>query len=316
MKAGWIAGVTRGRLLLSRAVGAEHARTIAGCASLQEAQAALAGSAYGQRVSAGLPLHAAERAIGDTLLWHLRILAGWLPMAGAGLVRALAGWFELANVDARLAALAGGVREPPPFELGGLATAWQAIERAAGTEEMADAVARSAWGDPGGRSAPALALGLRVAWARRVQTAAPEATDWVAGAGALLLARATLMGEARQRQAADLDAERQLSRLPGIGERSAGARSLQELHDALSVHAAWALAGAREPEDLWRAELGWWRRVEGDAQALLRRGSDEATVLAVVALLAADAQRTARALRVAATGGAAAEIGGLLDGGY
>ena len=55
--------------------------------------------------------------------------------------------------------------------------------------------------------------------------------------------------------------------------------------------------------------------MEGDAQALLRRGSDEATVLAVVALLAADAQRTARALRVAATGGAAAEIGGLLDGG-
>ena len=50
------------------------------------------------------------------------------------------------------------------------------------------------------------------------------------------------------------------------------------------------------------AELGWWDRVEDDAHALLRRIDDEAVVLAAVALLAVDAQRTVRALESAARG--------------
>lgn len=306
MRAGWVAGVTRARLLLSRVIGADHARAVAGCRSLAEGVGVLAGSAYGERVQAGVDLVAAERGVAETLLWHLRILAGWLPAGGAGLVRALAAWFELVNIDARLAALVSDGREPSPFALGGLATAWARIEPVRTVEELADVVAGSAWGDPGGRSPAELTLGLRVAWARRVQEAAPEAGEWVAGAGALLVARELLVAGSRARAA-------QLQRLPGIGERAVGAGSLEELQTALPAHAAWALAGVSDASELWRAELGWWGRAERDAPALLRTRGDEAVVLAAVALLAIDAQRTVRALRAAAYGGSP-ELVELVDG--
>jgi hypothetical protein len=306
VKPGWTAGVTRGRLLLSRAIGAEHARTVGGGRSLSDAVSALAGSAYGERVGPEDDLAAAQRGVAETLLWHLRILAGWLPPAGAGLVRCLAAWFELQNIDARLAALAGDGREPSPFELGGLGTAWPMVEAARSIEEVADAVAGSAWGRMAGAAPAELTIGLRVEWARRVHGAAPEAAGWVAGAGALLMARELLVGGGRARMA-------RLPQLPGVGEQALGAGSLPVLRAALSREAAWALAGVGDPSELWRAELAWWGQVERDAPALLRTWSDESVVLAVVALLAADAQRTARALAAAAQGGDP-QLAELIDG--
>lgn len=296
MRPGWVAGVTRARLLLSRAIGAQHARTVAGSRSLGEGLAALTGSAYGERVHAGEGLASAERAVAETLLWHLRILAGWLPAAGAGLVRALAGGLELQNIDARLAALASDGHEPAPLTLGGLATAWPGIEPARSLDEVVDAVAASAWGHMPASSPAELALGLRVAWAHRVLQAAPGAADWVAGAGALLVARERLL-------AGDSGHAEQLGRLPGIGERALGADSLRELRAALPAGASWALAGVNAPAELWRAELEWWSRVERDAQSMLRGGNDEEVVLGAVALLALDARRTIWALESAAHGG-------------
>lgn len=293
MKPGWTAGVTRARLLLSRRIGPGLASTVAGSPSLADGLAALAGSAYGERVRAGQDLAAAERGVAGTLLWHLRILAGWLPAAGAALVRALAGWFELANIDARLAALAGDGREPAPFALGTLATAWGAAEQARTIEELADAVAGSAWTLPRAHSPAELAISLRVAWARRVAESAPEATDWVAGAGALLAARELLV--ARSSEHAE-----QLRRYPGIDDRALSLTTLAAFRDALGARAGWALGTITEPDELWRAELAWWDRVEEDSNLLLRRSDDESVVLAAVALLAVDAQRTARALRSAA----------------
>ena len=293
MKPAWTAGVTRARLLLSRRIGAELAATVAGSPSLADGLAALAGSAYGERVRAGQDLAAAERGVADTLLWHLRILAGWLPAAGAALVRALAGWFELANIDARLAALASDAHEPEPFALGALATAWPAAEQARTIEELADAVAESAWAPYSAHSAAELALGLRVAWARRVAESAPEATDWVAGAGALLAARELLVSRSSEHA-------EQLRRWPGIDDRALSLNTLAAFRDALGARAGWALGTITEPDQLWRAELAWWDRVEEDSRLLLRRSDDEAVVLAAVALLAADAERTARALRAAA----------------
>jgi hypothetical protein len=295
LKPGWIGGVTRARLLLSRAIGPEHASEVADSRSLGEGVAALAGSAYGERVQPGQDLATAQRGVAETLLWHLRILAGWLPPAGAALVRALAGWFELMNIDARLAALAGGGREPPPFVLGTLATAWTDGDHARTVEELASAVAASVWRMPAVSSPVELALGLRVAWARRVRDSAPEAADWVAGAGALLVARELLVARTPEHSA-------QLLLYPGIDHRVLAANTLLELQAALGPHAGWALSGIGEPTELWRAELGWWDRVEDDARAMLRRIDDEAVVLAAVALLAADAQRTARALEAAARG--------------
>jgi hypothetical protein len=201
VKPGWTAGMTRGRLLLGRTIGPDQARDVASRRSLAEAVGALAGSAYGERVRAGVELVVAERAVAETLLWQLRILAGWLPAVGASLVRALAAWFELANIDARIAALADDGREPSPFELRG----------------------------------------------------------------------------------------------------------------ALPRQAALALAGLRDPSELWHAELRWWVRVEREARAMLRAQRDEAVVLAAVALLAADARRAVRALDAAAHGGSP-ELVELVDG--
>jgi len=294
VKPAWTAGVTRARLLLSRCIGPELASTVAGSPSLADGLAALAGSAYGERVRAGQDLTAAERGVADTLLWHLRILAGWLPAAGAALVRALAGWFELVNIDARLAALAGDGREPAPFALGPLATAWGAAEHARTIEALTDAVAGSGWALPRPHSPAELAMGLRVAWGRRVAEAAPEAADWVAGAGALLAARELLVARSSERA-------EQLRRYPGIDDRALSSVStLAALRDALGARAGWALGTITEPDELWGAELAWWDRVEEDSRLLLRRSDDEGVVLAAVALLAVDAQRTARALRSAA----------------
>jgi hypothetical protein len=290
---GWTAGVTRARLLLGRGIGPEHANAVANSSSLAQGLAALAGSAYGERVRAGQDLATAQRAVAATLLWHLRILAGWLPASGAALVRALAAWFELANIDARLAALASDGHEPEPFVLGTLATAWGATERAQTVEAVADSVASSAWGALRGRSAADLALGLRVAWGRRVYEAAPAAADWVAGAGALLVARELLLAGSSEHAT-------QLQPYPGIDRRALDAKTLPALRTALGPRAAWSLSGIGEPAELWRAELRWWDRVQDDARTLLRRIDDEAVVLAAVALLAADAQRAARALQSAA----------------
>ena len=295
MKPAWTAGVTRARLLLSRRIGPELAQTVAGSRSLADGLAALAGSAYGERVRAGQDLTTAERGVADTLLWHLRILAGWLPAAGAALVRALAGWFEVANIDARLAALAGDGREPAPFVLGTLATAWGAAEQARTIEEVADAISDSAWALPRARSSSELAIGLRVAWARRVAESAPEAADWVAGAGALLAARELLVTHSSEHA-------EQLRRFPGVDDRALSLGTLAAFRDAVGARAGWSLATIAEPDELWRAELEWWDRVAADSRVLLRRSDDEAVVLAAVALLAVDAQQTARALRSAAQG--------------
>jgi hypothetical protein len=117
----------------------------------------------------------------------------------------------------------------------------------------------------------------------------------VAGAGALLVARELLVDRSGRHIA-------QLLLYPGIDQRVLAANTLPELRDALNPAARWALSDIAEPAELWRAELGWWDRVEDDAHALLRRIDDEAVVLAAVALLGVDAQRTARALASAARG--------------
>ena len=293
MKPAWTAGVTRARLLLSRRIGPELASSVAASPSLADGLAALAGSAYGERVRAGQDLTAAERGVADTLLWHLRILAGWLPAAGAALVRALAGWFELANIDAHLAALAGDGREPEPFALGTLSTVWGAAGQARTIDDVADAVAGSAWAVPGAHSPTELAIGLRVAWARRIDESAPEARAWVAGAGALLAARELLVAH-------NSEHAEQLRQLPGIDDHALSAGTLAALRDALDARGGWALGTITEPDELWKAELAWWERVEDDSRLLLGRSDDEPVVLAAVALLAVDAQRTARALRAAA----------------
>ena len=68
----------------------------------------------------------------------------------------------------------------------------------------------------------------------------------------------------------------------------------------------WTLEGIDGVGDLWRAEAGWWQRVEHDGFALLRGSSfDQRPVVGALAVLAVDAWRTRAALEAAARGGAA-----------
>jgi hypothetical protein len=293
---GWVAGSVRARSLLSRRIGREQARAVAGSASLEDALGALSGSAYGRFVRPGMGLARAQRAAAETVLWHIRVLAGWAPPGAQDAIRALAAWFELANIEDRLAFLAGG--EPTtPFTLGGLATAWPRLAEARTVAEVRDVLAGSPWGDPGGREPADVRLGLRLAWGRRVLQSVPDAGDWAAGAVALLVARELFLAG---RSADDLATHRP----PGIGLHWAEAGSLRTLREALPAQSAWALGAVEEPADLWRAEVAWWRRVEQDAESLVHAPlMGEPMVIGSVVGLGVDAWRTAAALESAARGG-------------
>jgi hypothetical protein len=282
--------------MLARRVGRAQARRLAAASAPADALAELAASAYGRFVRPGMDVARAQRAIAETALWHIRVLAGWAPPGGIEPIRALAAWFELANVEDHLAYLAGG-DAPAPFALGGLATAWDRVAQTRTTGEALAALAASPWGDPGRGELRDVGLSLRLAWARRVLQSVDEAGAWVPGAVALLVARELFIAG----RAAD---ELRARRPPGIGSAWPQADSLRDLRDALPAGAAWALDGVREPGELWSAEAAWRRRVEDDAEVLAHTGlMGGPWAVAAVVLLGMDAWRCAGALEIAARGG-------------
>lgn len=141
---------------------------------------------------------------------------------------------------------------------------------------------------------------VRLAWARRALDTLPATAPWVLGAVALMLARDLATGEGPQGA---------VSRLPELGRGVAEVADIPQLARRLSPRAAWALAGVVDADGLWIAEARWWRRVEGDAQALLARGADGVSVLtAAAALVAVDARRVSAALTAAARGESVAAL--------
>jgi hypothetical protein len=277
MSGGWVAGSVRARAMLRRCIGADAARELAACGSLPEALQELAATPYGCGRLPGLTLSAAQHRVAEAILWDLRVLAGWLPGDGVRLLRALAGWFELANVQELLQAMAGRPADAE-FALGALATAWPRLRQAASPAGLRAVLAASAWGDPGGETAEAVLQGMRSRWAARVAAAGEPTQSWAAGAQALLLA----------------------------GPRAV---TLDELGHELPARARWVFAGIGSPDDLWRAEAAWWARVERDGFRLLRiSGLDSGTVLGAVAVMAADAWRVRAALEIAARGGGELEV--------
>jgi len=298
---GWVACSVRARHMLARRLGRERAREIAASPSLEAALAGLGGSAYGARRRPGMDLVEAQRAVADTALWHLRVLAGWAPAAGVASIRALAAWFELANIDERLLFLAGG--EPTtPFELGALATAWPEIAEARTPAEARARLAASAWGDPHSDHPAEVRLALRLAWARRVEDSVDDAHDLAAGGAALTLARELLLGGRSPASLAGLQPA-------GLGHRWQQAGSVGALRDSLPAHASWVLDGIGEPSELWRAEAAWWRRADDVAEELVHAPlMGEPMVVGSVIALGVDAWRVAAALEVAARGGAAGPL--------
>ena len=299
MSAGWVAGSVRGRLLLGRRLGRGPAFDLAQAGGPGEALSLVAASPYGRDGDLPEDVAAAQRAIADTLLLHLRLLAGWLPPAGVGVIRALAGWFEVVNIEDRLAYLLG--HEPAhPFELGSLSVSWPALSRAQTPGDLRAGLAVTSWGDPGSEEPEDVHVSLRTAWARRVLAEVPEARSWAGGALALLVAHALAAGRTLRPE----------KLTPLLGEAWAEARTLTALAASLPRSAAWVLAGCAEPDDLWRAEAAWWERVERDAEELARgQREGRGAVVGVVALLAVDARRASLAVGAAVRGGA------VLDGG-
>jgi hypothetical protein len=295
----WTAVAVRARGLAARRLGRAGAQNLARARSLDEALHMLSHTPYGRDVRIGMDLASAERALAETLLWHLRVLAGWAPSRGLDRVRLLAAGFEIANVVGLLARLEGRAAAPP-YALGALATSWGTISRATSADEVRRALVTSAWGDPGGSDLPWIAAAMKAAWVRRVSFGVPEAQGWAKMFAALLAARLLAWGQAFRSEAVSHNLRLVLG---GKWERVG---SVEAMAANLPTSAAQVLFEVRDGNDLWRAEARAWTLIE--AQALrMQAGWRPApgAVVAVAALLAADAWRTRAALQVAAHGGRA-----------
>ncbi|MCK2218321.1 V-type ATPase subunit [Actinomadura sp. ATCC 31491] len=291
MSGAWVAGATRARALVRRRLGEAGARRLARAESFEAAVATLSTGPYGHDVRPGLDPAQAQHAVAATLLWHTRVLAGWVPRQGADVLRLLARWFEIANVDALL----GGAEAP--FDLGALGTSWSRLSRAATPQALRAALASSAWGDPGGDGPRDVQLGMRLSWAARVADTLDPAAPWAAGAAALLVARERFL----ERRELNPQASARAAGLLGAG--AAAAPSLQDLAAGLPVAASWALEGLDGPDELWRGEVRCWQRIDRDGRALLAgSGFRLEPVVGALAVLAADAWRTRAALARLARG--------------
>ena len=307
MSTSWVAGVVRAKALARRRVGAAGARGIAAKAGLADAVDALAGTPYGHDVHLGQTLEQAQHGAAATLLWNMRVLAGWLPRPGADVVRLLAAGFELANVDEHLADLDGDP-SGPTYALGTLDTAWARMSATTTVDGAATVLATSAWRlrDVGTRHD--LVLGLRLAWADAVVAGVPQAAPWARAAAALVVLREVLL----QQRPLRASLERRAGYVLGpafVAALASRSPELEALRRTLPGDAAWLLDGVDDVAGLWRAEVGWWQRVERDGFGLLRGSSyDQRPVVGAAAVLGVDAWRVRAALEAAARGGSGAHL--------
>jgi hypothetical protein len=283
--------------MTSRRLGTEGTTRLARLGSLSDAVELLATSTYGQEVRPGQSLGEAQHAVLDTMVWNLRVLAGWAPREGVGILRAMTAGLEVANTLHHREALATG-QVAAAYRLGGLGTAWSRVASTSDVAELRRVLSASPWGDPGGDSARTVGLSMQAVAADRLVTVVPEAEAWAAGAVALLVARELESGQGPLPEGCRVAAARV------VGWPAVTATGLDELVAALPRSARWALATVDRAEDLWRAEAHWWRRMDHDARAMVARSMPGREVLVGAAgLLAADAWRIRGALELAARGG-------------
>ncbi len=296
MSGAWVAGGVRARSIARHRLGARGVREVASSATLNAALGQLMSSPYARDIRIDHSLPEAQRAIATTTLWHLRVLAGWLPGEGADIVRAMAGYWEIANVSMVLAALES---ESPAalFDMGTLSGTGRRLGAARRRQDVRAALAHSPWGDPGSDDGAEIVSWLRMRWAERLARSVPGTSRWASGLLAILVARELFVA----------------GRHPGpkawptsrLGKGWSRATSIRDLATRLPRDARWSLEGIDDPADLWRAEAKWWGAVEGAALERLARfrpGQPE-DVVACIALLGVDAWRTRAALAFAARGG-------------
>jgi hypothetical protein len=304
MSAAWVAASVRARSMARRQVGAAGSRRVAAQDSLAEALLLLADTPYADRLAQTADLGVAQRATSDTVLWQLRVLAGWMPARGTRLARAAAGSFERDNIVALALRLDGGDGAGcDPFDLGALATSWPRLRTAASAEELAESLRRSPWGGTGQGGTAALRDVLTLVWLRRLAAVAPQAQSWAGAACVLTVTRIVLV-----ERASPSPRILQLVR-PVLGRTWETARDLAELRAALPSSVRPVLRGIEAPEELWRAEAGMRAAVEADGLRLLGRPRPgPEVVLGAIAVLAMDAWRVRAALAAAAAGAGSSEV--------
>ncbi|MEY9951613.1 hypothetical protein [Leifsonia sp. EB34] len=299
MSLSWTAGNVRARGLVRGRAGSAVLRQCAQAAALPDALALLGGSAYASRLAPTMDLVAAQRAIADTLLWQIRVLAGWLPPGGTRIAVAAAAVFERANILARARLLADGGHEPAsPFELGTLGTAWPTIRATTSLADLHSALRASPWGDAAAaQSTTALDDLLSASLLRRIAACAPLARDWCVVACTLIATRVSLL----ERAGPDQTFRRLVA--PLIGDRWSATNSLAALRDAAPRPARTILAGIDRPEELWRGQVALAALVDAQARRSLTGGDHQAdSVVAALAILFVDAWRARAALAACESG--------------
>ena len=309
MNADWVAASVRARALARRRVGAGECLALAALPTLADAIARLDDSAYAERLAGVTSLRAAQRATWESVLWQLRVLAGWLPAGATQLLRAVAARYELDNIVALARRLGGDDSAPDPFDLGALATAWPDLRLASSPGELSAALRRSPWGDPGDQPGTAsvgmqnLRDTLTVVWLRRLASAAPAARIDAATACALIVARIRLVDRAEPSTRVRLLAR------PLLGTGWEAATTLTDLQQALPPALRSVFSGVSGSDQLWQAEAALRAQVGADGARLVRGAlPSPQVVLGAVALLATDAWRVDAALAAASAGLGRSEV--------
>lgn len=292
MIADWVAASVRARGMAQSRVGRGGCDRVAASQDFDTAVALLAGSVYGGRLAGVTTLGEAQRAVNTTILWRLRVLAGWMPASGTQLLTAAAAGFEVDNIVALAQRLHGRKDANAPYDLGALATAWPTVRTATSLADLWTALRESRWGDVGALADPdPLADILTAAWLQRLMVAAPPVQPWAMTAFVLIAARTLFVDHAEP--AARFA---QIVR-PSIAEAWRSTHDLTTFSAALPRSARAVIGDNQSPAQLWRAEMRLVTRVEDDGARLLRSSLPGADViLGAVALLAVDAWRVRAAL--------------------
>jgi hypothetical protein len=277
MSGGWIAGDVRARGLAAADV-LDIADRVAATPDLVSACTLLGQTKWGHRIGEARTVGAAQRMVFDALLWQMRILAGWLPSEGVEAVRCCLLWFEIRNIEDRLAYF-GGAPAEAPYDLGRLGIISKALAGTSSPSDIRQLMRASAWGDASGDDVYAIRMALRRAWYRRVRAASPELRTWADAAAWLFASRERLA-------------------------RRTGGTALAATPPSLPSTWSWATTVSWSEQNLWHAEERWWEQVRDEGARLLHgsTGSKE-PVLGAMATLASSAHRIATALEIAEGGG-------------
>lgn len=302
MTAAWVAVSVRGRQIVRRTANPGLPRALVNASSWDDAVSELRRSSYGERLGTARTRSEARRAVVDTLVWRLRVLAGWLPAGASSLARLAAAPVEIGNVERRIAEL-GGAPRSAAVPLGALSVVTHRLATVTTPDELRGVLARSTWGDPGGDDPTTMAVGLRAAWSRRLAGGPTIVRPWARAGAAVLLARERWVFE----RAIAPSAQRDLDRL--LGTRWHSSAGIAELRSSLPDAAREALRDVSGPDDVWRAEGAVVRRIAAEASRTLETGRYGPDVAAAVfAALLVDAWHTLAGLEGAATGRTGTEV--------